>query len=58
MGPTTLIRCSEGATFDVLAPVLLLFFTTNARDQFELSIDPNNLQDNLAACEKDKNIPT
>jgi hypothetical protein len=56
MGPKTLIRCNESATFDALAPVLLLFFTTNARDQFELSIDPNISQDILAACKKN-NIP-
>jgi hypothetical protein len=43
LGTKTVVRCDETATFeDDVAPVCLLFFTTNARDQMELSVDVPN----------------
>lgn len=51
LGTKTVIRCDETAAFDDVAPVCLLFFTTNARDQMELSVDPAN-KDLIAICEK------
>jgi hypothetical protein len=42
LGSRTSLRCSSDATWDDVAPIHLLFWTTNARDQVELSIDPQN----------------
>jgi hypothetical protein len=42
LGSRTSLRCSSDATWDDVAPIHLLFYTTNARDQVELSIDPQN----------------
>lgn len=51
LGTKTVIRCGAHVTFDDVAPVCLLFFTTNAREQMELSVDPSN-KDIIAICEK------
>mmetsp|Transcript_2700 Transcript_2700/g.4083 ORF Transcript_2700/g.4083 Transcript_2700/m.4083 type:complete len:706 (+) Transcript_2700:156-2273(+) len=40
-GLKTLMRCTSHATFDALAPSLILFVATNANAQYELSIDEN-----------------
>jgi hypothetical protein len=42
LGSKTFLRCSIDATWDDLAPIHLLFYITNARNQVELSIDPQN----------------
>eukprot|EP00545_Synedropsis_sp_CCMP1620_P006688 CAMPEP_0119013940 /NCGR_PEP_ID=MMETSP1176-20130426/9266_1 /TAXON_ID=265551 /ORGANISM="Synedropsis recta cf, Strain CCMP1620" /LENGTH=731 /DNA_ID=CAMNT_0006967069 /DNA_START=210 /DNA_END=2405 /DNA_ORIENTATION=+ len=52
LGPKTLIRCHKGATFDALAPILLLFYCTNAREQFELSVHADCHPDIFKVCEK------
>jgi len=44
LGSTTLLCCSSTATWDEVAPMFLLFHVTNARDQIELLIDPNNTE--------------
>jgi len=41
-GTISTVRCDSDTTFDTIAPVLLPFMCTNARDQFEVSIDPQN----------------
>ena len=51
IGLKTCIHCTKGATMDDVAPHLLLFYATNARDQMELSIDPGN-DAVLRACTK------
>lgn len=51
LGTKTIIRCDASATFDDAAPICLLFFTTNARDQMEFSVDPAN-KDIIALCDK------
>ena len=38
----TILRVSKDADWDVVAPLYLLFFVTNARDQVVLSVDPAN----------------
>lgn len=52
LGQKTLIRCPAGTSFDTLAPLLLLFRATNARDQFELSVDSNNNHVIFRLCEE------
>ncbi|CAB9497364.1 expressed unknown protein [Seminavis robusta] len=42
IGTKTWIRCGVNASWDDLAPVYMLFHTTNAQEQVELSIDPAN----------------
>ena len=42
LGTKTVIRCGVDATWDTVAPIYMIFFATNARDQVELSIDPSN----------------
>ena len=42
LGTKTMVRCTANASWDAAAPIYMLFFTTNARDQVELSIDPSN----------------
>jgi hypothetical protein len=39
VGPKTLIHCRQHTELDDIAPILLLFFATNARDQYELSVN-------------------
>ena len=41
-GTTTVVRCDSDTSFDTIAPVLLPFMSTNAKDQFEVSVDPQN----------------
>jgi len=42
LGTKTWIRCNSHASWDAVAPIYMLYFATNARDQVELSIDPAN----------------
>jgi len=42
LGSTTLLRCDADATYDALAPTLLPFYATNARDAVAVSVDPAN----------------
>ena len=42
LGFKTYLHCPADATWDDVAPIHLLFYTTNARDQVELSVDPKN----------------
>ena len=54
----TSIRCDADVSYDDMLPVFLPFFATNARNQVELSIDPND-QSLLAALkgiEADKSV--
>ena len=51
VGTKTWIRCASNSSWDAVAPVYLLFFATNARDQAELSINPSN-KALIALCEK------
>ena len=48
---TTWIRCDATTTWDAIVPIFMIFFVTNARDQFQLSIDPAN-DILLALCHK------
>lgn len=38
----TVIRCTQHSTYDEFIPVYVLFHITNARDQAEISIHPDN----------------
>lgn len=40
---TTYLECSHNTTWDELAPSLLLFFATNARDQVVVVVPPGNV---------------
>jgi hypothetical protein len=51
LGTKTIIRVGPNASWDDVAPVYVLFFTTNARDAAELSVDPSN-KAVVALCEK------
>lgn len=42
LGTKTLVRCTAEATWDAVAPIFMMFYATNARDQVELSVDPTN----------------
>lgn len=42
IGSTTILRCDAGATYDALAPTLLPFYASNARDAVAVSVDPAN----------------
>jgi hypothetical protein len=53
LGSRTYLRCSSDATWDDVAPIHLLFYTTNARDQVEVSIDPQNSK-LIAFCKEHK----
>jgi hypothetical protein len=52
LGPKTLIRCPAGTSYDALAPTLLLFQATNARDQLEISVDSNDNEEIFHVSEK------
>ena len=41
-GLRTLVRCGRSTTFDGLSSIFLLFYSTNARSQVELSVDGLN----------------
>ena len=41
-GLRTLVRCGPSTTFDRLSSIFLLFYSTNARSQVELSVDGSN----------------
>ena len=41
-GLRTLVRCGPSTTFDGLSSIFLLFYSTNARSQVELSVDGSN----------------
>lgn len=53
LGKKTVLRCSNSdhVTWDAVAPIYVLFHATNARDQAELSVDPQNI-DLVALCRK------
>jgi hypothetical protein len=53
LGSKTFLRCSCDTTWDDVAPIHLLFYATNARDQVELSIDPQNSR-LISMCEEHK----
>jgi len=38
----TVIRCHSTSTWDSICPIYMLFHTTNARTQIELSVEPSN----------------
>ncbi len=40
LGSKTCIRCKPDSDWDDIAPVFLLFYATNAKDQMEISLDP------------------
>jgi hypothetical protein len=42
LGSKTVVHCGPDTLWDDVAPLYILFFATNARDQIELSIDPQN----------------
>jgi len=50
-GLKTCIRADKETSLDDIAPHVLLFFATNARDQMELSIDREN-KDVISTCKK------
>mmetsp|Transcript_7979 Transcript_7979/g.11613 ORF Transcript_7979/g.11613 Transcript_7979/m.11613 type:complete len:196 (+) Transcript_7979:119-706(+) len=50
----TVIRCNDKNAFNDLVPTLLPFYATNAREQVELSVHPEN--DNLLEKLQDHNI--
>lgn len=52
----TYLQCSEGTTWDCLAPSLLLFFATNAKDQVVVVVPPGN--DALSKLCQKHNIAT
>lgn len=52
IGSKTLIRCPSKTSYDSLAPILLLFRTTNARGQVEISVDAHSNDDIFHICEK------
>jgi hypothetical protein len=52
MGQKTLIRCPAGTSFDALAPILLIFRATNARDQIEISAEKNRNDLIFRICHK------
>ena len=52
LGLKTLIRCPADTRFDALAPLLLLFYATNARKQMELSLDAHQNHEIFAICEE------
>jgi hypothetical protein len=41
-GLRTLVRCGQDVSFDDLSSIFLLFYSTNARSQVELSVDESN----------------
>jgi hypothetical protein len=42
LGTRTILRCPNGVSWDDIAPTYLIFHATNAREQAELSIDPEH----------------
>lgn len=54
-GLKTCIRADEHTSLDDIGPHVLLFYATNARDQMELSVDPEN-KDVISICKK-REIP-
>jgi len=57
-GCRTLLRCGSGVSFDDLSSVFLLFYSTNARSQVELSVDESNkeLLDSLMKHDLDSHV--
>ena len=57
-GCLTSIRCDANVSYDDMLPVFLPFFATNARNQVELSVDPNDqgLLAALKGIEADKSV--
>jgi hypothetical protein len=53
LGMMTMIRCGRDCAWDNVAPIYILFHSTNARDQGELSVDPRNAE-LVALCSKHK----
>jgi hypothetical protein len=43
LGMKTILRCPKHSSWDDLAPIYILFQSTNARDQAEVSIHPDNV---------------
>ena len=54
-GLKTYIRADKNTSLDEIAPHMLLFYATNARDQMELSVDPEN--DEITSICKKFGIP-
>jgi len=50
-GRKTIIRCPAGTSLGQLAPYLIPFFATNARNQVEVSLEKGKLQEALAALD-------
>lgn len=44
LGSKSIIRCTTNTTYNDIAPILLLFRSTTARNQIIISIDPSNEQ--------------
>jgi hypothetical protein len=42
LGMKSFVHCGKDTTWDELAPIYIIFHVTTARDQIELSIDPQN----------------
>jgi hypothetical protein len=55
LGMKTVLRCSNDASWDDVAPTYLLFHVTNARDQVELSLSSDKSK--LIKVCKDHNLP-
>lgn len=53
----TYLQCGKSTKWDELAPALLLFFATNAKDQVVVSVPKSNNEDIAALCQK-HGIPT
>ncbi|KAL3772360.1 hypothetical protein ACHAW5_010362 [Stephanodiscus triporus] len=57
-GLRTLLRCGPSVSFDDLSSIFLLFYSTNARSQVELSVDGSNkdLLDKLMRHDLDSHV--
>jgi len=57
-GGLTSIRCDNNVSYDDMLPVFLPFYVTNARNQVEISVDPNNqgLLSALKGLQADKDV--
>jgi hypothetical protein len=53
LGTKTILRCANGVSWDDIAPTYIIFHATNAREQAELSIDPEH-KSLLEFCKKHK----
>lgn len=57
-GYRTLVRCGKDVSFDDMSSIFLLFYSTNARSQVELSVDESNagLLDSLKNHDLDNHV--